>query len=317
MRAEVNHVFHELAKDLRAGTWDIIESWLDSGEPHGRRDLFAACDRENIIDELPTLIGGLGRILQDPLYLPDLEPEGSLYLVAQQFGRLRQETGCPIETLLADFSHLRRDIWRFCRESTDKTVSVDFFELKRRLDLGVDRLTATAVASYHHHATAEVMRLSQKDKLTGFLHGKAFNEALDYELARAKRYCRPLSLIGADIDNFRQFSLEEGRRAGNRLLQDVARELATVIRNTDRLSRVDDDRFIIILPETGVEEAGRVAERLRRSARTISRGDLPVTMSIGVAAFPEIAEDRDDLMFRLRSTLSQSQSDGGNTVSLP
>jgi diguanylate cyclase (GGDEF)-like protein len=317
MKAEVNDGFCELAKDLRAGTWDIVESWRSSGRSDESRDLFALCDRDSVIDELPTLIGGVARVLQNPLYVPDLEPQGSLYLVAQQFGRLRQETGCPIETLLADFSRLRRDIWSLCRESADRAVPVDFFELKRRLDLGVDRLAATAVASYYQHSTAEVMRLSQKDKLTGFLHTKAFGEVLDYELARAKRYCRPLALLGADIDNFRQFNLEEGRPAGNRLLQNVSRELAAVTRNTDRSARVDGDRFILVLPETTVEEAGLVAERLRRSTRSIRRGDLPVTMSIGVAAFPENAEDRDGLMGLVRSALSQSKRDGGNTVSRP
>src|SRR3990172_13410407 len=93
-------VFSNISHQLRTGTWDIVEDWLEESKLNlPPEKTYFPTDPKEILTELPTLIGGVAKVIQDPMYLIDLETGGSLHTVCQQFGRLRHEAGYQIDKL--------------------------------------------------------------------------------------------------------------------------------------------------------------------------------------------------------------------------
>jgi len=315
MKAEQKQVeeFHDISRQMRTGTWNIVEDWLEESKLNKPLEKAYPGGSEDILDELPTLIGGIAKVIQDPMYLMDLETGGSLHSVCRQFGTLRHEAGYRIDKLLSDFSLLRQKLWLFCEQS-GIVADGSLFELERRLNLAVDRMAATATEAYHTRSCAELIELAQKDKLTGFLHLKAFQRLLDNELARAKRYHYPISLIKIDIDDFKQYNLEEGRLEGNRLLQNIAREISGEVRGIDFAARFAGDEFAVLMPQTAPAQAKTAAERMRRCVRQLRHDDHPVTISLGLASYPKPAGDKNSLLQQAQKALAQAQQDGGDVV---
>jgi diguanylate cyclase (GGDEF)-like protein len=128
------------------------------------------------------------------------------------------------------------------------------------------------------------------DGMTSILNYKGFCEAFGRELSRAERYKSPLSLIFADIDYFKNVNDTFGHQAGDHALKAVAVCLKKGIRESDILARYGGEEFALILPETDIDSALLVAERLREAIQSqqISFKDktIAVTMSFGVACLP-------------------------------
>ena len=309
--------FLEVSRQLRACAWDIFEDWLEETKfDSGMEQAGVSTDIEQVLDELPTLIGGMTKIIQDPMFLMDLEQGGRLYEIAKLFGNYRYEAGYQLDKILEDFSLLREKLWLFC-ERFVAPENRSLFELERRLNVALDRVIIIAVEAYYNRSSSELMELAQKDKLTGFLHLKAFRQTLDSEVARSKRYRVPLTLICADLDNFKQFNIEEGRLEGNRLLREVAREISEVIRTTDHAARLAGDEFAIIMPHTNIKNAKRGAERVRRNVRKLRRDVNRVTLSLGLASFPDNASDNEKLIEQARSALYSAREKGGDITRAP
>ena len=126
--------------------------------------------------------------------------------------------------------------------------------------------------------------------MTSIHNYKGFCEFLSQELSRAKRIKRPLSLIFADIDHFKLVNDTFGHLAGDCALKAVAICLKNVLREADYLARYGGEEFAIILPESNIEGAFLVAERLReriKSQNIVYKGKtISLTMSFGVACMP-------------------------------
>lgn len=309
--------FQFVSHELRASTWDITESWLrETNADAGSGRLYLSRSPESLINELPTLLGGIAKVIDDPLFLIDLEPGGQLYAVAQQFGRYRQETGYQVSKLLADFSLIRQKTWLFC-ERIARPHQDNFFELERRLNLAMDMITSVAVDVFCQRSASELIELSGRDKLTGFLHAKAFHERLDNEIAKSKRYRQPLTVIRADIDDFGAYNEAEGRLMGNQLLRQVAREIGAEMRASDEAARLTADEFGLILPTTEIAGAKRAAERIRHRIRRLKRAqDRPVTVSIGAAQFAASNDNREALMHAAQVAMDAARADGGDLIKI-
>ena len=319
MKTEENQLdtFLLVSRQLRACTWDIFEEWIEETRLHsGAGQTGISAHLEEVLDELPTLIGGLTKIIQDPMFLMDLEQGGRLHEIAKLFGNYRHDAGYPLDKVLEDFGLLREKLWLFC-ERFVAPENRGLFELERRLNVALDRVIVIAAEAFYNRSSAELMELAQKDKLTGFLHSKAFRHTLDGEIARSKRYRLPLTLICADLDNFKRFNIEEGRLEGNRLLRDVAREISEVIRGTDYAARLAGDEFAIIMPHTDIKSAKRGAERVRRNVRKLRRDETRVTLSLGLASFPDNAGDNNKLIEQARSALYLAREEGGDVTWSP
>lgn len=139
-------------------------------------------------------------------------------------------------------------------------------------------------------AVAELRTLSLTDPLTNIANRRAFTERLDMEWRRALRAQTPLSLLAIDVDHFKRYNDQFGHDAGDLCLQSVARALTLNVRDgKDLAARPGGEEFAVLLPETGLEAALLIAERVRVSVRSTTSDPaaaLPMcaTVSIGVAS---------------------------------
>jgi two-component system cell cycle response regulator len=145
--------------------------------------------------------------------------------------------------------------------------------------------------------TARLSDATRTDPLTGLLNRRAFELLLDSELERSRRTGRPLSVLVGDLDGLAQVNARCGHAAGDSALQLVARDMRKWKRRIDTAGRIGGEELALLLPETDERGAFLVAERLRRAAhRTFGDDPLPVTLSFGVASYPEHGDGLDVLM---------------------
>src|SRR5215213_12034732 len=138
---------------------------------------------------------------------------------------------------------------------------------------------------------------SRVDPLTGLLNRRAFEEMLNFELDRSRRTGRSLSVIVAELDGMDRLNAERGHSAGDNTLKDVALDFRKWKRRIDSAGRIGGEKFGILLPETDEHGAFLVAERLRRATRrSFGQESLPLTISFGVASYPDHGEEFGVLM---------------------
>lgn len=134
----------------------------------------------------------------------------------------------------------------------------------------------------------QLERLSSTDELTGLYNRRHLAKAFDVELNRAGRSSQPLSVLMIDLDHFKGFNDHFGHPQGDAFLRHVASFLKTWLRATDVLARYGGEEFIALLPNTDLETAIEIAERIRsafQDSRAPAIGqEVPVTLSIGVSS---------------------------------
>lgn len=171
-----------------------------------------------------------------------------------------------------------------------------------------------------NQANERLKELSITDGLTGAYNHRHFVERLEEEIKRAERYGKRLSLIMSDIDHFKEYNDLNGHPAGDEVLSGVASCLKEGIRGQDLLARYGGEEFSIILPETGKDKAHLLAERIRELVRgkvfpfesDQPGGDL--TMSFGVATYPEDAVTSGDLVKKADAALYRAKETGRDRV---
>jgi diguanylate cyclase (GGDEF)-like protein len=166
---------------------------------------------------------------------------------------------------------------------------------------------------------ARLYELAITDGLTGLFLHRYFEQRLREEISRAKRYVYNSSLIMMDIDKFKEYNDTLGHEFGNIVIRSVADHIRTSIRkNEDIACRWGGDEFAVILPETRKEDACIMAERIRRSINeyTFVHGDkkINVSISIGVAAYPDDGNDEKTVIEASDKAMYQSKASGGNKV---
>ncbi len=165
--------------------------------------------------------------------------------------------------------------------------------------------------------------LSANDGLTGIMNRRAFEERWAGEVARARRYGRPISIAAIDIDYFKQFNDTYGHAAGDVALRSVAGVIRNRIRAGDFVARLGGEEFVIALPETSSVNAVELAEDVRRAVAenpiTIpgSRTPVGVTISLGVASWPEHGEEVSRLLERADNRLYEAKLAGRDQVKGP
>ncbi len=146
-------------------------------------------------------------------------------------------------------------------------------------------LDGTDVESQYHE---ELYRTAIVDRLTELHNRRYLEEFLEREMLRATRYERPLALLMADVDHFKQINDRFGHLAGDAVLRDVATTMRQQVRRETCCARYGGEEFAVVLPETHRDEAHIVAERIRQAVEHrefTSKGDpIPVTVSIGIAS---------------------------------
>ena len=158
--------------------------------------------------------------------------------------------------------------------------------------------------------------LACTDPLTGLFNVAYFYKALEEELERGMRYGSPFALLFMDADNFKDINDRLGHVYGDRVLKALGEAIASSLRSADIAARYGGDEFTVILPETQVEGAVRVAERIRAKVEALGKtlGVEPLSLSVGLAVFPLDGITSEDLVRRADWAMYQAKKMGGNRV---
>lgn len=164
--------------------------------------------------------------------------------------------------------------------------------------------------------------LSRTDGLTNLYNQRFFHQLLESEISRAKRFRQSICLLMLDIDNFKVYNDTNGHLAGDQALKQLAWILNKSVRSCDMVARYGGEEFVVIAPQTDLEGGKILATRLNRLVREtkFAKGKiLPqgrLTVSIGVACFPEQATDERSLIERSDQALYQAKSKGRDQICL-
>ena len=154
------------------------------------------------------------------------------------------------------------------------------------------------------------------DGVTEIYNHRYFQERLNAEIERANRYDRTLSVVMLDLDYFKAFNDNWGHQEGDKLLKWFAQVCLKCVRNIDVLARYGGEEFVVIFPETGFREALAVAERIRQMTDKQSVVEFGknrgVTVSAGVATFPDHARTRHALILSADAALYSAKQRGRN-----
>ena len=244
----------------------------------------------SIVHPIETLTSAARRISQgeNPLEISESHAADEIALLTQSFRDMTQR--------LAD-NHLE------LQTSQNQVV-----EANAQLTSQNDRL---------HQANEILEQLSITDGLTRLHNHRFFQDTLIREAKRADRTGEPLALILADIDHFKQWNDRLGHAGGDEILRRVSRVMNTQVRETDLLARYGGEEFAILLPNTPMEGAVALAQKIRSTVSetavllTPPSEQQPVTISLGVAAY---AGDRKKLFNDADQALYLAKDSGRDCV---
>ena len=151
--------------------------------------------------------------------------------------------------------------------------------------------------------------MSILDGLTGVYNHRYFHEKLNWQIEHLRRFPQAFSLFMIDIDNFKKYNDSYGHLEGDKVLHDVAQLFVESLRQDDVVCRYGGEEFAIILPQTDKYHAVRVGQRLLE----IVRARLPVTVSIGLAGFPDDSQSNKDLIEKADKALYRAKRMGKNS----
>ena len=180
--------------------------------------------------------------------------------------------------------------------------------------------SATELSRQLGSVREQLTAVGMLDPVSGAYNGKFLSAKLAEEIARAKRYSRPLSILLMDIDQYRAFTEENGERLGDLLVRQVAALLRWGIRPSDCVCRNAVDQFVVVLAETPLSGAIATAEKVRRSVqdadfmRKAGTIAIDVTTSIGCAEYSTEVGTADDLLRSAEAALYEAKVRGKNTV---
>ena len=180
---------------------------------------------------------------------------------------------------------------------------------------------ATALAWTIVQRTRRLRRMSTLDRLTDLFNRSHFLERMEDDLARTKRYGRPLSVAIIDLDYFKNFNDAYGPGPGDEALRAFAAFLRRTVRRTDVIGRYGGDEFVVLFPETGPDAARDKLEAMRAEMSTLplsvgrGREAAFLTMSAGMASHPEDADTAIALLERADDRLFDAKHAGRNRIS--
>lgn len=186
------------------------------------------------------------------------------------------------------------------------------------IDLVAPQIALALERAAWQHRANQFQLMSITDPLTG-LHNRRYMEArLSEELNRSKRYEFPMSFMMIDIDDFKHYNDRNGHQAGDRALEITAQCLRSTLRKADVASRYGGEEFSILLPQTTLQEAGAIADRLRRQvmATQYPHGDSQpmgaVTISIGLSSLSPAIDTVEAIIRAADRALYHAKSHGKN-----
>jgi diguanylate cyclase (GGDEF)-like protein len=166
----------------------------------------------------------------------------------------------------------------------------------------------------------ETCKMAITDVLTGLYNRRYFEQVLPQELERAHRYNQPFGLLMIDVDNFKNFNDAFGHPMGDRILATIAKAIEKALRSVDFAFRYGGEEITVILPETSLQSACQIAERIRQRVAADTgkllrnSQDESITVSVGIACYPDDGADVDILVARADELLYQAKAAGRNCI---
>lgn len=191
---------------------------------------------------------------------------------------------------------------------------------QRQLDQLAVLATFATMAINNANLHSRTKQMAITDALTGLHNNRYFKQVFPQEMARSRRFSKPLSLLMLDIDHFKKINDTFGHPKGDQVLAVIGKILAGSLRAADYSFRYGGEEFSVVLPETPLEGAFRVAETLREKIRTmpsplmVGEASRPVTVSIGVASFPNDTNVADQLLKHADYCLYKAKQQGRDRI---
>jgi diguanylate cyclase (GGDEF)-like protein len=222
-----------------------------------------------------------------------------------------------VNDLLIDLAHLE----------TSRLIPYGFIAIMLAMAVSLANRFTTMLNELEHEVAERTAELSaanallaeaaRVDPLTGLLNRRGFTEEADAEVVRALRTGRGFTVILADVDNFKNFNDSHGHACGDHVLKRVAAIFGSNVRDVDRVARWGGEEFILLLPETELEGAALLAEKLRQSIADnmfeFEGQRLRITMTFGIAGHSK-GESLDACIARADTALYNGKEGGRNKV---
>ncbi|MBZ0188784.1 MAG: sensor domain-containing diguanylate cyclase, partial [Candidatus Obscuribacterales bacterium] len=244
--------------------------------------------------------------LKSPQHLEDLEFDDQSNFNADFLKLLGMRSGLIVPIIL--------------RERVLGVVFLEDCELAREWSIDDISLIGSladhlAVAIENAELHRELEKQAVTDGLTGVANRRSFNESLTKEFERARRYEQELSLLVVDLDYLKKINDNYGHMVGDQAIKEIGRVLAQSSRSTDTTARYGGEEFCVLLPNTGIQMAEQLGERLRRLIyEVVIEGPGNLSASIGVSNFPLHADSADTLFLRADEALYRAKQDGRNLI---
>ncbi len=242
----------------------------------------------------------------------EIDDMGSDFRFQQE--NIHDESGAEIQSLIGVPLHRGGKVIGVLR-ATD-SVPGTFSQLETRALSIISDLASMALENAELYEKTEELAIT--DGLTGLYTHRYFQERLEDELTRAQQHETQLSFMMMDVDHFKMYNDTYGHQVGDRVLGDISSIIRSVVRNVDIPARYGGEEFAVILPETDREGARNVAERLRRVVEKhvvpVESGNTGLTISIGVACYPDDAKKRKKLVDLADKALYRAKELGRNRV---
>jgi len=227
---------------------------------------------------------------------------------------LLDENGQPTDAYVWEFQNINNQQWYQCHDQAIiwfdgriacMEIATNITELKN---------SANELLIAKKHAE----ELANKDELTSLNNRRAFFEQGTQLFKQATRFQHPVSVIMIDIDHFKKINDNYGHSIGDTALRIIATVLQSTIREVDILARIGGEEFALVLPETGIDKAHKLAERIRQkiSDKKITHKDetFHVTASLGIASCTITNQSLEDMLTKADDALYIAKKKGRNQV---
>jgi len=218
-------------------------------------------------------------------------------------------------TIIAETGSWQGEVWDRRKNGEVYPEALTIICVKNINGAIINHLAIFSDISERKLAQERIQQLAHYDVLTGLPNRVLFNDRLEQAMISAQRNHSRISLLFLDIDRFKQINDTLGHSTGDQLLQNVGRRLLECVREQDTVSRQGGDEFIIVLADADATGAELVAEKILHAILqpyTIEQHDLRITASIGIAVYPDHAQDSENLIKYADVAMYQAKENGRN-----
>lgn len=193
----------------------------------------------------------------------------------------------------------------------EKKISKEIKEIERKIPIKEKRKIAPTIDDLNTDMSS-LYEMATKDEKTGLYNMRFFNTIFEIEIEKAGRYGKDLSLMMLDVDNFKQTNDNYGHKKGDDLLVEITEIIKRNIRKGDVPARFGGEEFIILLPNTDLRKALKIAERLRKNIILDAElAKIGITISVGISHF-EAADNIASLFDKVDKALLVAKKEGKN-----